>query len=652
MTEFVTDDERRDSPWQVRAGIVALSFGLIGLIGFMSLATRPTALASSAWWPAAGIAIGLGIQFPKARLWILAPLVAATTLPLALYAGRPVVVALALAVVVGIEMSVGVIILRGRSPHIPRLEKMPDLGRLLIAAAASAVTFAVLASLVDLIAEGPAAALERLETGAAKHAAGVLLITPLYMAMRRRRSATLWWEATIQIALTAATALYVFVTNPDLPLAFLPFAPLVWAAVRLSTRTLIIEMLATAVIASWGSATGYGPFSFERLGAGAGSLVLQIFEVSMVIVLLTLSLSVRRERSMTHMLRESEEIFRRNFDTSVAGMLILERSNDDLCSIVRTNGSAAGILTDTTVGTSLTKNFSPEALSELATAADAADTPNSRLRLDSNNGRSLDVSLSYLGSHGGNRIYAMQFLDITEVLEARKAQLEELERAAQVQRALAPLTLPDVPHWAFSARSIPARQVGGDFYDVRVSGRHGVITLGDVMGKGVGSGMLAASTRTALRLQADEESPATALARTADLVQEDFTRAEAFVTLAHCTINFATGELSLVDAGHGLIFVTRRAGGSVERLASTDPPLGISEAWHDITTRIESGDTLILLSDGLLDLWDDKIENIEAELSRLVGRETPAEHILDVLCAGADQTVDRDDITAVVVTRR
>ncbi|MDJ1114883.1 SpoIIE family protein phosphatase [Microbacterium dauci] len=651
MSFFLREHEGRAISGRARRIVAGGSLLLIVLLGALSLATTPASLASSAWWPAAGIALGLGVQFRAARLWLLAPLVGATTLPLALIAGRPIAVALALAVVVAVEMAVGVLILRGRSSRVPRLERKADVGRLLVAAVASALTFAILAALVDLVSAGPAAALDRLITAPSKHAAGVLLITPLYLVIRRTRGRRSWWETALQFAACAAVTFAVFLTDTTLPITFLALTPLAWAAIRLSTKTVIAQMLAIAAIASYGSASGHGPFSFERLGAMTGSVMLQVFELSMVCVFLVLSLTISHERSMTWMLHESEEIFRRNFDTSVAGMLILRRLDGDAWRILRSNDAARAILGDTEHRRALSDHLDEASIQALATAVDAGDGSGTRLRAETSSGRNLDVSFSHIDNDASDRLYALQFLDITQILQARRLEHEELERAAEVQRALAPLSLPSVPDWRFAARSIPARQVGGDFYDIRVFAGRAVVTVGDVMGKGIGSGMLAASTRTALRLQVGDEDPVDAVSRTAQLVDEDLGRVGAFVTLAHCTVEFTSGEVELVDAGHGLIFIVRDHGRSVERIASTDLPLGLSEDWHPIAARLEPGDSLVLLSDGILDLWDDAVENIERELGALAQQGGTTQDIIDALCADADAAAERDDITAVLVAR-
>ena len=171
----------------------------------------------------------------------------------------------------------------------------------------------------------------------------MLLITPLFMELPRRDHPATRVETVAQLVAALGVATFVFVFNERLPLAFLPFVPLVWTAMRLSTRQLQIQMLAIAVIASRGSAQGSGPFSFERLGPNTGSLVLQVFELSMVLVFLALSVVVGQQRDTSQRLNASEELFRKNFESSVAGMLLVTRDAEGW-SVQRRNASAVLIL--------------------------------------------------------------------------------------------------------------------------------------------------------------------------------------------------------------------------------------------------------------------------------------------------------------------
>ena len=325
------------------AAFVVGSLIAVLAVSWFAVVTQPSALATTAWWPAAGIALGLGIRFPRKDVWMVALAVGVLSLPVALYAGRPGPLAVALSIGAGVELVVGTLMLRGRNDRLPALAEPRDIGRLLGAVIASAVVYVLLSA-------GAAARWETMRrmgglvTTAPQHAAGMLLLTPLFMQHPRRPRPAGLVETTAQLAVTVAVAALVFVVNPGvLSAAFLTFVPLVWAALRMSTRLMLMEILAIAVIASFASAQGVGPFSFEQLTPRTGSILLQTYELSMVIVFLALSLSVGQERETAQQLRHSEEVFRRINDGSVAGKLIVSQDGDGWI-VERSNASAAAIL--------------------------------------------------------------------------------------------------------------------------------------------------------------------------------------------------------------------------------------------------------------------------------------------------------------------
>ncbi|ULE31861.1 SpoIIE family protein phosphatase [Mycobacterium sp. IDR2000157661] len=622
------------------------------LVDWLSLATRPTAYLQSAWWPAAGIALGLGIRFPRRYLWVLAPAVAVTTLPAQLWADRPLALAIALSVAVGIEMVIGTVILRGRADELPGLVTLEDLGRFLVAAFASAVAFDVLATVAELAVSGSAEAWTRLVSAAPKHAAGMLLVTPLFMALRKRTPLAGRFETLLQVTITLAVTAFVFLINDILPVSFLLFVPLVWAATRLTTRHLLIQLLVVSAIGSYGSARGTGIFAFDRLGPEAGSVILQVFELTMVTVLVSLSLMVGLERDTAEQLNISEELFRTNFDSSVAGQLMV-RHNGTAWQIQMCNASAAQILPSLRDGvTTLDELLGSSAADVLTATTDGLAAANTRLMLTTGGGRTLDVSVAAVADRDGHPVYALHFQDVTEALRVRRLEQADLDRAGEVQRALLPGRLPSTPGWNIGAVSAPAKQVGGDFYDIRLSLPHAVISLGDVMGKGMGAGMLAAATRAALRSNAPETSPSTAVAHAAGVIDSDLHRSSAFVTLTYVLVNLVSGEFRFADAGHGLHFILRGNGG-VERFASEDLPMGLESTWHERRGTLHPGDGILLVSDGLMDLWGGSVDDLERAIVECL--RSPdcrgAQTVIEALCAGADTSLDRDDVTAVALRR-
>jgi hypothetical protein len=197
--------------------------------------------------------------------------------------------------------------------------------------------------------------------------------------------------------------------------------------------------------------------------------------------------------------------------------------------------------------------------------------------------------------------------DIAAAAEQELHRADELARAAEVQRTLVPRTPPSAPGWEFAAAYRPARSVGGDFLDWRRQDPDRlVLTVADVMGKGVPAALLAASVRTALRTATRDADPAAALHAAAAAVDDDLQRAGALVTALHARLDTRTGALEWVDAGHGLQLVLRADGRTEHRAGAGGLPLGVlpGDSWTPQRLVLEPGDVLLAFSDGLLDLFD------------------------------------------------
>ena len=227
---------------------------------------------------------------------------------------------------------------------------------------------------------------------------------------------------------------------------------------------------------------------------------------------------------------------------------------------------------------------------------------------------------------------------------------QELSRAAEVQQGLLPQQLLSMPGWEIAGMCLPARAVGGDFYDWYPVGEGAAFTLADTMGKGIGSAIIAATVRAVLRSAARFGDVTGAVEAAAAALTADLDSAGLFVTLFHGRLDMDSGEFTFIDAGHGLTIVMR-VDGSVERLKSHSPPLGIDAEteWVPQVVCLEPGDTLIAMSDGVLDLYDGTLASLDsvAALAMLAGS---AEEIVQAMRSRA-RGVAPDDVTVMVVRR-
>jgi phosphoserine phosphatase RsbU/P len=237
--------------------------------------------------------------------------------------------------------------------------------------------------------------------------------------------------------------------------------------------------------------------------------------------------------------------------------------------------------------------------------------------------------------------------------ELRRYQLQvELVYAAEIQAKLLPRSYPQIPGFEVAAKCIPAKQVGGDFYDwQQVSPTVFDLTLGDVMGKGMAAAMLMATVRAALHAVTLFNSPAQALHLAEKALFKDLENSESFVTLFHGQLDAGQRILTFVDCGHGYVFL-RRANGAVETLAPRGLPLGVQggEVYQEGVIRLEKGDVLVLYSDGLIDANPQLALSNQILSEQMAGQESALE-MVDRLVDLTGQPDPQPDDIAVLVAR-
>jgi phosphoserine phosphatase RsbU/P len=235
--------------------------------------------------------------------------------------------------------------------------------------------------------------------------------------------------------------------------------------------------------------------------------------------------------------------------------------------------------------------------------------------------------------------------------EMRRYQMQlELKYAAEIQAKLLPRSYPLIPGFEVAALCLPAKQVGGDFFDWQeVCLGVWSFTLGDVMGKGMAAAMLMATVRASLR-SVIHNRPSDALRMAEEALLPDLDNSESFVTLFHAQLHAEIRTFTFVDCGHGYAFL-RRAGGKVEDLSPRGLPLGVpgEKLYEEGTGRMEKGDTLVIYSDGLIDARPELSLNNEILAANLHGA-TSAQEMVERLVALTKQEEQLpDDVTVLVV---
>lgn len=282
--------------------------------------------------------------------------------------------------------------------------------------------------------------------------------------------------------------------------------------------------------------------------------------------------------------------------------------------------------------------------------------------LQAEDGRRIDVEfVSCIYTIDDDRVIQCNIRDITERKRAEEALREseihrnrlqaELTCAAEVQAKLLPGSYPDLPDFEFAAHCLPARQVGGDFYDwVEVAPGIIALTLGDVMGKGMTAAMLMSTVRAAIHTATLQNRPAEAVQLAERALRTDLESSESFVTLFHAHLNIYSRTLNYVDCGHGFVFL-RRCDGTVEELMPRGLPLGVltKELYQEGVLTFGPGDVLVLYSDGLVDARPELALDSKIIASQF-GDATSARDMLGLLLAlPALEGPPPDDLTIMVI---
>jgi serine phosphatase RsbU (regulator of sigma subunit)/anti-sigma regulatory factor (Ser/Thr protein kinase) len=182
---------------------------------------------------------------------------------------------------------------------------------------------------------------------------------------------------------------------------------------------------------------------------------------------------------------------------------------------------------------------------------------------------------------------------------------QELEVAKLIQQNFLPKQLPELNGWQVAAYYRPAREVGGDFYDVipLPEGKVGFV-IGDVTDKGVPAALVMAATRSVLRASAQRlVEPGEVLERVNEHLCPDMPE-KMFVTCLYGVLDPESGHFRFANAGHDLPYV-KTAGGS-EELRARGMPLGLMPGmrYEEKETVLQPGESLLLHSDGVVEAHD------------------------------------------------
>lgn len=241
----------------------------------------------------------------------------------------------------------------------------------------------------------------------------------------------------------------------------------------------------------------------------------------------------------------------------------------------------------------------------------------------------------------------------------RERMKRDLEIAALVHKSILPVGFPNVPGFEFAAMARPAREIGGDLYDVMpVDDENVGIVMADASGKSVQAAIYMATVRALFLSQAQANLSVTEIAHSVHELLMKVSTAEMFVTVFYANLNHKTRQLTYIRGGHDRPVYYQAATGQTHLLDTPGRFLGLlpNLIVEEDTLTFEPGDILVCYSDGVTDAvrpGDGTMYGIE-KLRKVIANEgyRSAQELNDIIVNDIDAFRDGeeqpDDLTLLV----
>jgi sigma-B regulation protein RsbU (phosphoserine phosphatase) len=235
---------------------------------------------------------------------------------------------------------------------------------------------------------------------------------------------------------------------------------------------------------------------------------------------------------------------------------------------------------------------------------------------------------------------------------------KELEMCHHIQKEMLPSHPLHLPFAEIHGVSIPAREVGGDFFNYFCLEEHKVaLLIGDVSGKGVPAALLMANIQATLRAKLPLSDDLSALMKQLDDEIDKNTPSESYLTLFVAILDGEEKTLRWVNAGHNTQYILKEDG-KLEHLSSTGRPVGLLPGgdYEERVVSLDNGDSIFLYTDGLVEAenrLEQEFGDQRLETLLLEGRNEPSEALLarveQSVCTHRGARETHDDATMVIL---
>ncbi|MBN2029592.1 SpoIIE family protein phosphatase [bacterium] len=242
---------------------------------------------------------------------------------------------------------------------------------------------------------------------------------------------------------------------------------------------------------------------------------------------------------------------------------------------------------------------------------------------------------------------------LLEADNARKTQ--ELQEARKLQLSMIPKDIPSLPNLDIGAYTQPATEVGGDYYDFRVTDHTLTVAIGDATGHGMKAGTMVATIKGLFSVLSGSVDLLPFFDKCTHIIR-DMNLGNLY--MAMMMIRIYKNKMTVASAGMPPLYIYRNESQKVDEIILKGMPLGAHEdfSYQQKETELKPGDTILLLSDGLPELFNEEMEMFDYHRVKTAFREV-AEKSPDEIIAHLNDAGHRwnrgkppnDDITYVVL---
>jgi serine phosphatase RsbU (regulator of sigma subunit) len=273
-----------------------------------------------------------------------------------------------------------------------------------------------------------------------------------------------------------------------------------------------------------------------------------------------------------------------------------------------------------------------------------------------------EIDLHLLDFLAQQAVFSLHYEAVYHRLQEDSRLSREFEIASKIQRSLLPRAMPSLNGLHVGARVLPAREVGGDYYDLLPLPDDKLLAvIGDVSGKGLGAGMIMLIVRTTLHLLVDHDSSASPSRLIRSLEERLVPQLDPFTFMTFLALRWSSRDrlLTWSGAGHEHILWHSTLDRRIHRIRTGGLALGLQRERflprEEKRLLLNPGDSVLLYTDGVTDCRGPDgqaygLDRLERTFERF--QDLPSEEMVEAILSDLDQfrkqTPPTDDRTLVV----